>query len=101
MANLHNAAYHIAIRAQIVLSLARFRVPADAKAGFSFLEVLSMASYGGRLDQLIVTKLDAETKALLAKEAERDQSSLSVVTRRAIQMYLAQRQAQLPEVRNA
>lgn len=47
-----------------------------------------MASYGGRLDQLIVTKLDAETKALLAKQAEQDQSSLSVVTRRAIRAYL-------------
>lgn len=60
-----------------------------------------MASYSGRLDQLIVTKLDAETKALLAKEAERDQSSLSVITRRAIQAYLAQRQAQPTEVQHA
>ena len=60
-----------------------------------------MASYTGKLDQLVVTKLDAETKALLAERAEQDQSSLSVITRRAIKAYLAACQAQPSEVRRA
>ena len=59
-----------------------------------------MASYTGKLDQLVVTKIDRETKALLAKQAEQDQSSLSVVTRRAIKLYLATCQAQHTEVQH-
>jgi len=60
-----------------------------------------LASYSGKLDQLVIVKLDQPTKALLAEQAERDQSSLSVITRRAIKAYLATCQVPTDEVQHA
>lgn len=48
-----------------------------------------MSSYNGPLNQQILVKLDPVTKAALAEEAERQQSSLSFLARLAIRAYLA------------
>lgn len=61
-----------------------------------------MASYTGLLDQQILVKIDEQTKQALADEAERRQSSLSVVARQAIRAYLAEcQQAPMNEVQRA
>lgn len=48
-----------------------------------------MASYAGPLTENILVKLDSATKAALASQAERQQLSLSALTRQAIRAYLA------------
>ena len=60
-----------------------------------------MASYSGKLDQMVIVKLDQPTKILLAQQAEKDQSSLSVIARRAIKAYLATCQLPTNEVHHA
>ena len=57
--------------------------------------------YGGELNELVVFKLDHASKAGLIEQAEKDQSSLSVIARRAIKTYLATCQASTNEVHNA